>query len=449
METNLFPPYIAYETKAFNHLLYQCASSKRRDELPTTTSSITTTSRRQRFKFCRNFYRCGASVGLLTSLSSVFLLLYIIFHAVVFSPSMAEASTASAAVLTPLVPGVNVPYVHVIYIFVGYAASTLIHEIGHALAMATVGAHVEGLGWFIMCGLPGAYVSCDVHTVQSLKPHRALRVYFAGVFHNVLFVLFIILTVFVWRWTPVLPSMIYQSGDGVSILSIQGVQERQETQASDDVASVARVVSVGTREWLEWTTPGSSREATILAQEWLESGVNIGARIISINDLPTSDINEYETVLISIMKERKQQNGRSSNGTTMDIRFASGPPFVLPWTSSPEFLYERITVVESRPGVLLHGVCSLCQWWCLSLPLVVMMSLSYTASISAGLAFINSLPVFWLDGDDALGAWLQLLMPKAMKKKVELVRNVILALGTLLLLLVTGLSFFHAVDAGT
>ena len=110
----------------------------------------------------------------------------------------------------------------------------------------------------------------------------------------------------------------------------------------------------------------------------------------------------------------------SSNGTTMDIRFASGPPFVLPWTSSPEFLYERITVVESRPGVLLHGMCSLCQWWCLSLPLVVMMSLSYTASISAGLAFINSLPVFWLDGDDALGAWLQLLMPKAKKKKVML-----------------------------
>ena len=113
-------------------------------------------------------------------------------------------------------------------------------------------------------------------------------------------------------------------------------------------------------------------------------------------------------------------DGRSSNGTTMDIRFASGPPFVLPWTSSPEFLYERITVVESRPGVLLHGMCSLCQWWCLSLPLVVMMSLSYTASISAGLAFINSLPVFWLDGDDALGAWLQLLMPKAKKKKVML-----------------------------
>jgi hypothetical protein len=80
--------------------------------------------------------------------------------------------------------------------------------------------------------------------------------------------------------------------------------------------------------------------------------------------------------------------------------------------------------------------------FCLHVPTRVSLLLSYSASISGGLAFINSLPVFWLDGDDALGAWLQLLLPKHSEPNILRVKQIILTVGTFLLLSVVMLSFF-------
>ena len=413
-ETSICPPYIAFETTYFNTFLYNFAASKRRDELPTTIKS----RRRKSLKInlCRQFYRCGALVGLLTSISSTGLLLYIIFNSIKSATSTTSISNkespqqSSTSILTPLVPGVNVPYIHIIYIFFGYTVSTIVHECGHALAMATVGAHIDSVGWFIMAGLPGAYVGCDSNTVQVLKPHRALRVYFAGVWHNVLLVLVTIATVYVWRWTPIIPSLFYQSSDGVNIVSIQ---------------------------------PNS-----LGANLWIRAGVDVGSRIVAINDLPTMSLEQYENVLVDILT-RKQNKNKNKNITTtykerIDVRFSTSTR-TMPWRQGPESLYHDIQVVDMRPGVLLSGACNMTSpIFCYHLPQYILLIVSYIASISAGLAFINSLPVLWLDGDDALGAWLQLLLPSSSFNKLKQIKNVVLMFGTAVLFVVLFISFQSA-----
>ena len=418
VETSLCPPFVAYESAYFNNFLYYVASSKRRDELPTTISSRRIRS--SRVRCCRQFYRCGSFVGLLTSVASTSLLLFILFQSIItILPTDDSVATSSTSVLTPLVPGVNVPYIHMVYIFIGYAVSTVVHEFGHALAMATVGAHIERMGWFLMCGLPGAYVSCDANTVNALKPHRALRIYFAGVWHNVLLLLCTVATVYAWRWTPIVPSLFYRSGDGVHVVSIN----------SDSTAT----------------------------QLWVQAGVSVGSRIVSVNDLPTSSLEEYENVLVNILKRSEEnmktnnfnqnRTHRNSHRDAIDVRFAASWR-TMPWRHGPEALYHDVKVVDARPGILLVGVCdAVMPVACFKIPQIVLLVVSYIASISAGLAFINSLPVFWLDGDDALGAWLQLLLPSRSSNVLLRIKNIILTLGTSLLFGVLFLAFRDAIIA--
>lgn len=57
------------------------------------------------------------------------------------------------------------------------------HELGHALAATLHKIRVLHVGFFLSAGLPGAYVSVDP-AVAAHRPSKQLRVYCAGVWHN-------------------------------------------------------------------------------------------------------------------------------------------------------------------------------------------------------------------------------------------------------------------------
>ena len=65
----------------------------------------------------------------------------------------------------------------------------------------------------------------------------------------------------------------------------------------------------------------------------------------------------------------------------------------------------------------------------------------YTASISGGLAFVNSLPVYGLDGEDALKAWLHQLFPQLTSSTRSRVISITLRCGTALLVAALIMSF--------
>ena len=264
LEWSACPPSVSVETEHLNELVYCLAGSGEvsfsSSHLPTTVSKIpgnkgnfqtlaerncrrsgawsgrimsvccicrlifSGCSKTRRSSSCYRFYRCGATMGLFISLSSVCLLLYTLLKSMI-APRPVASARQSAEVLTPLVPGVNIPWSHIVYIIIGYGISTFIHELGHALALATVGVAIDCMGWFIMCGLPGAYIKCSTSSIQSLRPHKQLHVFFAGVWHNALLTLGICSLLYVWQWASYIPGLLFRSGDGVTIISVEGAQK--------------------------------------------------------------------------------------------------------------------------------------------------------------------------------------------------------------------------------
>lgn len=346
----------------------------------------------------------------MTSVASVCLLLQTVFGSLFTSSDMKRATAQTAAVLTPLVPGVNIPWSHVTYIFFGYGVSTLIHELGHAFALATVGRRIDQIGWFIMCGLPGAYIKCRAGAIQSLRPGKQLHVFFAGVWHNVLLAACICFVLYAWQLVPFMSGLLFSSGDGVTVLSV--------------------------------LAPFQSHGGGV-------GRIDVGTLIVSVSGRPTLSVSDYENALTDIFHETI-----SNASQPIAIRYAYGGSSRKDhsallrtdmWDSGPEAMYEAITVVDSRPGALLRPVCAMWLAGCLRLPHAVLLAMYYTASISGGLALVNSLPVYWLDGDDALGACLCLFLPDRDPANRATIKSATLRLGTGLLVLSLVMSFVSLV----
>lgn len=94
-------------------------------------------------------------------------------------------------------PGVTVPVAQLFYLFASLAVCTIFHELGHALAAAwftftlrncnfvSQGVVVNGVGAFLVVLYPGAYVGLSDEAVCS-KPYRAIRIFAAGAWHNII-----------------------------------------------------------------------------------------------------------------------------------------------------------------------------------------------------------------------------------------------------------------------
>lgn len=446
LEWSACPPSVSVETKSLNKFIYCIAgfhATSSPSHLPTTVDKTTGNESKSKEKCCRRnsgelggnsnafsvcrsctrllcdhencgghrnltcykFYRCGANVGLFTSVSSVVLLLYTILHAFA-SPSVVSASEQTAEVLTPLVPGVNIPWSHTLYIFIGYGTSTFIHEMGHALALATVGKHIDCVGWFIMCGLPGAYVKCSTSAIQSLSPHKQLHVFFAGVWHNVLLTVGVCLLINAWQYFPYLPGLIFRSGDGVTVLSVVGAEKVMEQDLSE---------------------------------------IQTGDLIVSLSDRQIHSVNDYKNALGSIYTE---MGSNMSDPILIQYYHSSmqgfgqtASPLTAKWSNGPEAMFRTFDVVDSRPGSMLQPVCSAWVLYCLYIPHITQLTMYYIASISGGLALVNSLPVYGLDGEDAFKAWLKQAFPDLSSSARSRIISSTLRCGSALLVAALLMSF--------
>ncbi|CAF1154547.1 unnamed protein product [Rotaria sp. Silwood1] len=74
--------------------------------------------------------------------------------------------------IQPIIPGVNVP----------------IEQLGHFF-LALLLFRVNGCGYFLCIIYPGAYVDLNHEQIQMITAYRQLRIYCAGVFHNMVLVL--------------------------------------------------------------------------------------------------------------------------------------------------------------------------------------------------------------------------------------------------------------------
>ncbi|KAG7299186.1 hypothetical protein JYU34_017729 [Plutella xylostella] len=128
------------------------------------------------------------------------------------APDLTEKTTVTA-----IVPGVNLPLDDFWIYFMSIAVSTVLHEFGHALAAVNEDVQLLSFGITVYAILPMAYVQLNTDHLNSLSINRRLRIYCAGVWHNLVTALIALL---LFLATPTLFSLAYKSNLGVRVMGI-------------------------------------------------------------------------------------------------------------------------------------------------------------------------------------------------------------------------------------
>ncbi|CAN1328026.1 Membrane-bound transcription factor site-2 protease homolog [Linum perenne] len=85
---------------------------------------------------------------------------------------------------SPQVYGISLSIGDAAHLVFATLVSVSVHEFGHAIAAASEGIQVEYIALFIAVLFPGALVAFDYELLHGLERINALRVYCAGIWHN-------------------------------------------------------------------------------------------------------------------------------------------------------------------------------------------------------------------------------------------------------------------------
>ncbi|XP_041379243.1 LOW QUALITY PROTEIN: membrane-bound transcription factor site-2 protease-like [Gigantopelta aegis] len=162
-------------------------------------------------RIARTWFNIGVAIGLSLMVLSVLVLLFSLYQA------LFSQSKNGNKVLIPVMPGVNVPWSQITHYFFTLVICGVFHEVGHALAAVTEQVVFNGFGLFIFFLYPGAFVDLHSDHLTVISPKRQLRIYCAGVWHN------IILSLLVFLFSLALPYLLlpfYTTGNGAVVINI-------------------------------------------------------------------------------------------------------------------------------------------------------------------------------------------------------------------------------------
>ncbi|XP_014481341.1 PREDICTED: membrane-bound transcription factor site-2 protease [Dinoponera quadriceps] len=167
-----------------------------------------------RSKFWTAWFNAGVIISIILLPIAVLIILKMTFNMWLAGSS---SDTGSGAILEPMLPGVDIPFNELGYYVTTLAVCSIVHELGHALAAAREDVQLFGLGIFIFFTIPIAYVHISNEQLVALPLRNQLRVTCAGIWHNIVFatVAAAILVFSTWLWAP-----LYSLGYGVYVKTI-------------------------------------------------------------------------------------------------------------------------------------------------------------------------------------------------------------------------------------
>lgn len=148
-----------------------------------------------------------------------------------------------------MMPGVNLPIDEIGYYVSALAVSSVVHELGHGIAAVLEDVPVTGFGFFIFLIFPVAYTELGTDQLNSLKIWRKLRVICAGIWHNVVLSL-VFYTIFLALSTIFAP--LYNVNIGVTITNIKSDSKllgERGLQASDVVTHINNCPVTNVDSW--------------------------------------------------------------------------------------------------------------------------------------------------------------------------------------------------------
>lgn len=384
---------------------------------------------------------------------SVVVLVFTLYQAVTVS------TADSQPVLTPVMPGVNLPWSDVVYYFLALVVCGIFHEAGHALAATVEQVRVNGFGVFLLFLYPGAFVDLHSDHLNVISAKRQLKIYCAGVWHNVILVL---LALGVSWALPYLLAPFYTTGLGAVVTSIPResvlagklepgtlitklygcpVYSPTEWRSCVEMASVTPQTGYCVAEEMMLNKPVFFDNQTVLA----EDGTRECCDKNSLSDIcfhvfyaqPRKSV--YRCLTARIVTARK------TCSSLRDCKELLEHGCVFPAISQPSKLI-RISHTNGKDALFLGDPRALLFDFSLSayspkspysplwLPNIVQTMCTYFISLSSALALLNMVPAYFLDGQWALTVLVDFLLENRLpEERRNIICNCILAAGSLLL----------------
>lgn len=414
-------------------------------------------------RLARLWFDIGVIVGLLLMVMSIVVMVFALYQNLIKGEQSKEKQ-----ILTPLMPGVNLPWNELTHYFLTIIICGVFHEIGHALAAVTEQVRINGFGIFLLFIYPGAFVDLHSDHLSVISPRRQLRIYCAGVWHNV------ILSVAMVMFIQVLPYLLlpfYASGEGAVITYIDKNSVLQgKLSLGDAIIQIDSCQTVDTNDWYSCIEDISSHTQTgyCLDKEYLRSLIvyaenkttplDDGTReccpsdtqsdiCFSFSDTPTTRINHNVKKYVCA-RAREVLTASVCHGNEECLIINPNSICITPTIAVTQHnhLAKLRHTGNGDPVIFLGDLRTLLYTTKVSdympvsntfspvwLPPFLRTISIYILSISSALAMLNMLPAYALDGQWALAAFMENILPEHPKRNK--IVNLILTIGTVLLIM--------------
>ncbi|XP_068633948.1 membrane-bound transcription factor site-2 protease [Battus philenor] len=184
-----------------------------------------------------------------------------------------------------VLPGVNIPASDFWVYFLAIGMSSVFHELGHALAAAQEDVPLLAVGVYVFAIIPIAFVQLNTEHLNSLAITKRLKIYCAGVWHNIALAFTAMLLFFS---APILFSIAYETDIGVKIVDItegSPLKEVRGFNVGDVVTSINGCTIKNANDWLYCLHAAHDRYGICTSAEFVAQNDEIMMETVKENDV--------------------------------------------------------------------------------------------------------------------------------------------------------------------
>lgn len=200
-------------------------------------------------KFLSKWFTCGVLVAL-AMLPIAFIILFMtIFNGHKTEDAGESTYTASDVKVQILLPGFNLPLEEIGFYVCTLAISTIVHELGHALAAVIEDVPLNGFGFQVYFCIPLAYTDISSDHLNSLRWLKKLRILCGGIWHNVIFSFFcyLLFSSFGFIMSPV-----FSTNEGVFVNEVTTKSNLRGERGLNDYDIITQINDCHVRDIDSW-----------------------------------------------------------------------------------------------------------------------------------------------------------------------------------------------------
>jgi len=186
-----------WSTTRFNGYIQQIYDRLTNKKVMVSMNTITKTSKREK-TWIDTFYDIGIYVAIILSITCTIILIYtlILFaQRIIGNQNIGKDEEPTMAPMQLMIPGLTVPWEDTVIIVTVILISATWHELGHAMAAINEGITIKRFGCLLFLCLPSAFVEINMEQ-EPLTKRGKMRIYAAGIWHNVVLLIFIGITMY-------------------------------------------------------------------------------------------------------------------------------------------------------------------------------------------------------------------------------------------------------------